>query len=521
MFARNSSNLQLNMLRMQRAASPKVKRNVSTKSLTMATLNRKVKEAEYAVRGRLVLEAEEIQKVLSSSDHKLPFEETIMCNIGNPQAVGQQALTYPRQVMSLCLNPSQLAPGNRALTEQMYPQDVIRRAEYNLSRSGGGFGAYSHSQGLPFIREHIAEYITERDGGVPSDPGNIFMSNGASESISHVMQLLIRGEEHNDGILIPIPQYPLYSATLALLGGTMIPYELDEEQNWGFDLGILEASLKKAKENGVAPRAIVVINPGNPTGQVLSESNMRDVIDFCHQNQLILLADEVYQANIYDTQRPFHSFKKILADMGEVYQNTELVSFHSTSKGFLGECGFRGGYMECTNVDPEVLYELYKKVSISLCSNIPGQLMTDLMIKPPKEGEESYESYMAERKAILVSLSKRAENLSAKLNTMTGVSCNPAEGAMYLFPQVEFPQSVLKAAAKENLPADTFYCRHLLHATGICVVPGSGFGQKEGTYHYRTTFLPSETQIDQMISRLGAFHEDFMQGNFHSYPTML
>ena len=94
-------------------------------------------------------------------------------------------------------------------------------------------------------------------------------------------------------------------------------------------------------------RALCVINPGNPTGQCMTEENMRHTIDFCHQKGLLLLADEVYQTNVYSDKLPFHSFKKVLKSMGSKYEDVELISFHSVSKGMVGECGRRGGYFEC------------------------------------------------------------------------------------------------------------------------------------------------------------------------------
>jgi len=136
---------------------------------------------------------------------------------------------------------------------------------------------------------------------------------------------------------------------------------------------------------------MVIINPGNPTGNVLSKKNIEDIIKLCHEHNLMILADEVYQTNIYDKERaPFYSFRKILAELGEPYSNNlELVSLHSISKGIQGECGIRGGYFELTNFD-EFAHNMIKKLkSIDLCSNLPGQVATSLMCDPPKVGRES------------------------------------------------------------------------------------------------------------------------------------
>lgn len=471
-------------------------------------INPKVLEAEYAVRGRLVLEAEKLNKKLSKPNHGLPFEEIIFCNIGNPQAVGQKPLTFYRQVISLCLNPDLLKDENLPYTSKLFPADTIERARMALNGTSGGFGAYSHSKGVEWMREEVANYIVDRDGEGKCDPEHIFLTNGASEGINKILQLLIRNEK--DGILIPIPQYPLYSATLSLLGGTPIPYYLDESSDWSFDIDNLQHAVQQARENGIEPRGMVVINPGNPTGQVLSKESIEEVIKFCCNERVVLLADEVYQPNIYNSDRPFYSFKKVLNDSPNSW-DTELVSFHSTSKGFLGECGFRGGYMEIVNMHPECLEQLYKVLSINLCSNLPGQLMTSLMVNPPKEGDESYPLYAKERDAIMSSLARRSATVTNTLNRMEGISCNPSEGAMYVFPTITLPVKAVAEAEKEGLVPDVYYCLELLFNTGICVVPGSGFGQKDGTFHFRGTFLPTEEKINKSMELMERFHKKFIQ----------
>lgn len=479
----------------------------STKVLNEKDINANVKNAQYAVRGLLVQLAEKFKAKLADKNHGLPFNEIVFCNIGNPQSVGQLPLTYGRQLMALCLYPDLLLPNNAEHVKKLFPADVYSRAQQIMKQTSGGFGAYSHSKGLSWCRESVAEFIHKRDG-IPSDPENIFLSNGASEAISRVLTMLIRNPQ--DGILIPIPQYPLYTATLALLGGQPVPYYLDESKGWSFDIKDLAASVANAKKAGITPRGMVMINPGNPTGQVLKKSNLKEVITFCHDNRLVLLSDEVYQANIYG-ETPFVSAKKCMHELGPPYStNTELFSFHSTSKGFLGECGFRGGYMEAENIDPYVMEQLYKLASISLCSNLPGQLMTSILTRPPVEGEPSYPLYAKERDSILQSLSRRAKLVASSLNGLEGFSCNDAEGAMYLFPSFTLPPKAVAKAQELKLQPDVYYAVQLLEATGLCVVPGSGFGQKDGTWHFRTTFLPPEAQIQAVAIKMKEFHEKFM-----------
>ena len=156
------------------------------------------------------------------------------------------------------------------------------------------------------------------------------------------MKTLIR--DGNDGVMVPIPQYPLYSASLALYGGTLVPYYLDEDKEWGLDVADLKVQLDKARAAGKEVRALCVINPGNPTGNALNVDNQKEIVQFCKDEGVLLIADEVYQENVYAEGRSFTSFKKVVRDMG---LDIPLVSMQSTSKGFYGECGRRGGTWRC------------------------------------------------------------------------------------------------------------------------------------------------------------------------------
>jgi alanine transaminase len=253
-----------------------------------------------------------------------------------------------------------------------------------------------------------------------------------------------------------------------------------------------------------------VINPGNPTGQVLTEDCIKEIIAWSGKNGVLIMADEVYQANVYDPTMKFNSFKKVLRSMPEYADKVELVSFHSTSKGVIGECGMRGGYMELINLHPGVRDEIYKTLSVGLCSNLPGQVICETMVNEPKPGDASYDTYKAEYDKIFQSLQRRALKLVKCLNGLEGYTCNASSGAMYAFPQVKLPKSWIDQCKAKGVPADTQYCLDLLEKTGICVVPGSGFGQVDGTYHFRTTFLPQEDKMDGVNERLGKFHADFM-----------
>lgn len=309
--------------------------------------------------------------------------------------------------------------------------------------------------------------------------------------------------------MIPIPQYPLYTATLSLLNATCVPYHLDEAKNWGTDLDTIRSSYEKAKADGIDVRCIVIINPGNPTGASLAEEDVRAVIDFASKEKLVLMADEVYQTNVFVGK--FHSFKRVLRQMQKEspgkYDDVELASLHSVSKGMVGECGHRGGYFELVGFDPEVEANIYKFVSIMLCAPVVGQCLVELMVNPPKQGEPSYELYRSEYDGIFDGLRQRAGALHAAFGQMEGVECAEPQGSMYLFPTIKLPAGAAEAAKKEGRSADEFYCMELLKATGICVVPGSGFGQKDGSLHFRTTFLAPGTEWTGSIVK---FHKEFV-----------
>ncbi|KAJ6816652.1 alanine aminotransferase 2-like [Iris pallida] len=474
--------------------------------VTVESINPKVVKCEYAVRGEIVSIAQRLQQELQTKPGSHPFDEILYCNIGNPQSLGQQPVTFFREVLALCDHPAIL---DRDETHALFSSDSIARAWEILDQiPGRATGAYSHSQGIKGLRDAIAAGIAARDG-YPSNSDDIFLTDGASPAVHMMMQLLLRSEK--DGILCPIPQYPLYSASIALHGGSLVPYYLDEATGWGLETSAVKKQLEDARTKGISVRALVVINPGNPTGQVLAEENQRAIVEFCKEEGLVLLADEVYQENIYVEDKNFNSFKKIARSMGYGEEDLALVSFQSVSKGYYGECGKRGGYMEVTGFSPEVREQIYKVASVNLCSNISGQILASLIMNPPKVGDESYESYIAEKDGILQSLARRAKALEDAFNSLEGVTCNKAEGAMYLFPRLDLPQKAIEAAKAAKVAPDAFYARRLLNATGIVVVPGSGFGQAPGTWHIRCTILPQEEKIPAIISRFKAFHEAFME----------
>jgi aspartate/methionine/tyrosine aminotransferase len=427
-------------------------------------VNPNIMEMEYAVRGPIPQRAAEMKKA---------GRAIIPCNIGNPQALGQRPITFVREVLSLLEIPSSIArERSRGDGVSDYVLDI---ADEILTHLESGVGPYTESKGPLFIREAIARFIDDRDdvqspGGIHSDPDSIFLTDGASEGARSILEVLIA--DRNDGIMVPIPQYPLYSASISRSGGTLVGYYP------------------------------VVINPGNPTGAILDEKSGRDVVEFAGENGLAIIADEVYQENLYGNE--WISFAQLIGS-----DDIPLFSLHSTSKGFYGECGHRGGYFELRN-QPEIegtsmnfIDLLLKQASVSLCSNTMGQVMTYLVVSPPEQGSDPYEKFSVERDGILNDLYDKAVMIRDSFGQMEGVESFGRIGALYLFPRFnKLPEGT----------GDFEYCMNLLEETGLCTVNGSGFGQQEGTHHLRIAFLPPREMLEEVLPQWIEFHNGYVSG---------
>ncbi len=470
--------------------------------VTKDSLNPNLLGAAYAVRGPIVLRAQQLEE---------EGKKIIYCNIGNPQALKQKPLSYIRQTLSLLEYPELLL---RPEAVKLFPSDIVAGVREILRQHPPGTGAYTQSPGLPFVRQAVADFIEKRDG-IPATKDHVILTDGASKGVQAVLLALFRQER--DGFMVPIPQYPLYSASIRLYGGRQIGYLLDEQNHWQLNESILSESIAGAARQGTHPVALVVINPGNPTGGVLSLDNIKMIIRFAKQHQLAIIADEVYQENVYQPGVKFHSFAKVLHQMNGT--STSLFSMHSVSKGFLGECGHRGGYLEIRNVPDDVMAEFVKLQSISLCANVSGQIATYLMVSPPQPGGAGYETYVRERNTILDQLKKKSEILAQGIAGIEGMELVQPQGAMYGFVRFNLPPDRQDGAESQSVAdrqireaeRDTAYCLALLEEMGVCVVPGSGFGQRPGTFHFRTTFLPPTEEIEEFVAKLKVFHEKYVR----------
>ncbi|MBH50194.1 MAG: aminotransferase class I/II [Candidatus Marinimicrobia bacterium] len=449
---------------------------------------------DYAVRGPIPQRAAELKKT---------GRKIISCNIGNPQALGQPPLSFYRQVLSILEYPElvEIYKGNSL---SHCPETAIEYAEYIQGEMDTGLGAYSDSKGHLFIREAVAQFIDRRDNtlerkGVLSDPDNIFLTDGASEGAKNIIELLIK--DRMDGIMIPIPQYPLYSATIRRCGGRQVNYYLNEEMGWILTKNELEESYAKAQTENINIRAIVVINPGNPTGAVLNKKCIDEIVSFASEKGIAIIADEVYQENTYDVK--FHSFAQSVWECPEV----PLFSLHSVSKGFSGECGHRGGYLEIRNMprlestNQTMNDVLFRQASVNLCSNTVGQILVYLMVNPPPMDSEAGKLHQTEVNTILSQLRSKASIIKRSFQEMDGVQCFGKVGAMYLFPR-------LNLLPKQKNDFD--YCMALLDSTGLTTVNGGGFGQKEGTHHLRIAFLPPKSILEEVLPKWVDFHRNYI-----------
>ncbi|OQU91865.1 hypothetical protein SORBI_3001G260701 [Sorghum bicolor] len=298
-------------------------------ALTVDSLNPKVLAlADHLGGDAIARRAQCIQNEIETKPGSHPFDEIIYCSLSNPQSMGQQPNKFFREVLALCDYPHLL---EQSETNSLFSSDAIARAREILDLfPGRATGGYSHCQGIEGLRNIIAAGIASRDN-FPCDAEDIFLTDGAAPPVHMMMHLLIRDQK--DGILCPIPSHSLYTSYMVLQGATLVPYYLDESRGWGVSISDLKKQLDGARSMGVVVRGLVVINPGNPTGHVLMEENQCEIVDFCRNEDLVLLADEVYQENVYTDEKKFHSFKKIARSMGYGEGDISLVSFHSISNG--------------------------------------------------------------------------------------------------------------------------------------------------------------------------------------------
>ncbi|KAG9472858.1 hypothetical protein GDO78_016060 [Eleutherodactylus coqui] len=294
--------------------------------------------------------------------------------------------------------------------------------------------------------------------------------------------------------------------TIALSGAVMVPYYMDEDCGWTINVNSIQKSLPAARKH-CNLKVLCVINPGNPTGTEPSHDKSDDEGSNKGPPPVLPI---VYQANVFGPGAVFHSFKKVLYEMGPKYsERVQLVSINSISKGISGECGFRAGYIEFVNIDPAVFEVLYLLKSFNVPPVI-GSLMLEVLLDPPQPGDPSYETFLREKQTLLNNLAEKARITEEILNQAPGIHCNPILGALYAFPRVSIPDRAIRLAQDRGLEPDDFYCHALLEDTGIVLCSGNGFGQAPGTYHFRITLLHPIDELKSILQKIAHFHTRFM-----------
>lgn len=334
----------------------------------------------------------------------------------------------------------------------------------------GNLNSYSPSSGIPEALEAIRQYQAAR--GI-RNPLYSFIGTGATEVIDICLTALV---ERGDNVLIPCPGYPTYDAILNKLEAEARPYFLDEDHQWQPDLEDLRGRIDRRT------RAIVLINPNNPTGAFYDLETVRGIAAIAREKNLVLFSDEIYDRLILD-DRPF-------ASPAALDPEAPVITINGLSKNYLAP-GWRLGWGTLSG-RPEMfgpyLEAIQKLVRARLCANHPEQYAVAAAL----EGDHRH---IAETRSKLI---RRRDLMLRILNSCPGISCVKPEGAFYAFPQIEIPGS------------DRDFVAALIRETGVVVVPGSGFGQKPGTSHFRLVFLPPERILGPACEKIVEFYRRYV-----------
>ena len=398
------------------------------------TKSAKLAKVGYDIRGPVLDKARQME----DEGHKI-----IKLNIGNIAAFG---LEPPDEIV----------------------QDMIR----NVPHAAG----YTDSKGLFAPRKAVVHYTQEKHiAGVSVE--DVYLGNGASEMIAISMNALL---DAGDEVLIPSPDYPLYTAVVSLSGGTPVHYRCDEGAGWLPDLDDIR---KKVTPN---TKAIVVINPNNPTGALYPDDILQGIVEIARQHQLIVFADEIYDKTLYDGNT--HTSIASLAD------DVLFVTFNGLSKNYRS-CGYRAGWMVVSGDKrhaKDYIEGLNMLASMRLCANTPGQLA----IQTALGGYQSIKDLVAPSGRLC-----RQRDLAYELLTqIPGVSVVKPKAALYMFPHLDpklYP-----------IEDDQQFAYELLAEEKVLIVQGSGFNVPDNE-HFRVVFLPNSDDLTEAIGRIARFLDHY------------
>ncbi|CAM5107466.1 unnamed protein product [Natator depressus] len=441
------------------------------KVLTLDSVNPHVKGTRLPTLGPLLERASQIQRQLGGEEK--PFREVIWCHSRDPHAAGRGPITFLRQVAAICAYPE-------LLHADSVPWDAEQRASRILPElHSSSAGAYNMEYVTAAIPQRVARYLERRDGGIRCDPS-------VTESLGDALELLpmkpdflslVVNEQDpgRAGMLLPVPGHPLYADAVALAGAIGVQYHLDEEGGWVLDVGEIRWVLGQAR-GYCTPKVLCVINPGYPTGQVVSRRHLQDVLHLAAQERLLLLADEVHQDSVFTLDSPFLSFKRVLCELGPAVSSVvQLISFYSTSKGFAAEGGFWAGFFEPVNIDPAIM-KCFCSWGMSVYPLILGQVLLDALMEPPLPGDPSCRTFMAEKQAVLSDLAHKAQLTQEIFSPLPGIRCNPVQSTVYSFPRIQIPARAVQEAQALGLEPDFSSVRSCWRRRGSCWPQGAPSG---------------------------------------------
>ncbi len=352
------------------------------------------------------------------------------------------------------------------------PDEIVSDMIRNLSNSAG----YTDSKGLFAPRKAIMQYTQEKKiAGVTVD--DIYIGNGASELIVMSMQALL---DAGDEVLVPAPDYPLWTAAVSLSSGTPVHYLCDEQSDWNPDIEDIKKKITPKT------KAIVVINPNNPTGALYSVEILQQIVDLARQHQLIVFADEIYDKILYDGGT--HTSMASLAD------DVMFITMNGLSKNYRS-CGYRSGWMVVSGEKRQAkdyIEGLNMLSSMRLCSNVPGQYA----IQTALGGYQSINDLIAPGGRLY----EQRELAHKLLTAIPGVSCVKPKASLYMFPKLD-PKVYPIADDKQ-------FAYELLEAEKVLIVQGTGFNWPAPD-HFRITFLPNVHDLADAVGRMARFLEGY------------
>jgi alanine-synthesizing transaminase len=356
--------------------------------------------------------------------------------------------------------------------------DPPEEIQLDMIRNLSNASAYSDSKGIFAARKAIMQYCQEKGiQGVTLD--DIYTGNGVSELIVLAMNALLN---NGDEVLVPAPDYPLWTAAVSLSGGTPIHYLCDESKEWAPDLADLRSK--------ITPRtkAIVMINPNNPTGAIYSKAVLTELTQIAREHGLILFADEIYDKMLYDEEQHI--------SLASLSSDVVIITFNGLSKNYRS-CGYRSGWMVVSGDKSRIkdyVEGLNMLSSMRLCANVPGQYA----IQTALGGYQSIDDLVAKGGRLA-----RQRDLAWELITaIPGVSCVKPKSALYLFPKLD-PEIY-------PIEDDQQFIADLLREEKVLMVQGSGFNWVKPD-HFRVVFLPHEDVLKDAIGRFARFLERYRQ----------